>query len=120
VPGHFISSRVTPSHGAGGFFEVIGEGGALFAATTRGSGDSLRLLRPGQPEEELPLPEESRSKQDYGLGRMMRAFVDAILAGRSAPDVDATFVDGWRAQCAQDAVYQSVREKRWAPVNARN
>jgi predicted dehydrogenase len=120
VPGHFISSRVTPSHGAGGFFEVIGEDGALFAATTRGSGDSLRLLRPGQPQEELPLPEESRSKQDYGLGRMMRAFVDAILAGRSAPDVDATFVDGWRAQCAQDAVYQSVREKRWAPVNARD
>jgi predicted dehydrogenase len=118
MPGHFLSSRVTPSHGAGGFFEVIGERGALFATTTRGSGDALRLLRSGQPEEELPLPEESRSKQDYALGRMMRAFVDAILAGRSAPDPDATFVDGWRAQCAQEAVYQSVREKRWAPVSA--
>jgi predicted dehydrogenase len=120
VTGHFISSRVTPPYGPNGFFEVIGERGTLSAATTRGSGDALRLVRPGQPVEELPLPEESRAKQDYALGRMMRAFVDAILAGRSAPDPDATFVDGWRAQCAQEAVYQSVREKRWVPVDARD
>jgi predicted dehydrogenase len=120
VSGHFFSSRVTPSRGGGGLFEVIGETGALAAATTRGSGDSLRLLRPGGQEEELPLPEESRSKQDYALGRMMRAFVDAILAGRSNTEVDATFVDGWRAQCAQEAVFASVREKRWIPVDARD
>jgi predicted dehydrogenase len=119
VSGHFFSSRVTPPRGANGIFEVIGETGALSAATTRGSGDALRLLRPGEQEEELPLPEESRSKQDYALGRMMRAFVDAILAGRSSTGVDATFVDGWRAQCAQEAVFASVREKRWVPVNAR-
>lgn len=117
VSGQFFSSRVTPPRGANGYFEVIGETGALFAATSRGSGDALRLWRPGEAEVDLPLPEESHSKQDYALGRMMRAFVDAILAGRSNPDVDATFVDGWRAQCAQEAVYESVRQKRWASVS---
>jgi predicted dehydrogenase len=119
VAGQFFSSRVTPPHGANGFFEVIGEKGALFAHTTRGSGDALRLQRPGEQPEELPLPEESRSGKDYALGRMMRAFVDGIFAGRSAADVDATFIDGWRTQCAQDAVVASMREKRWIPVNAR-
>jgi predicted dehydrogenase len=118
VAGQFFSSRVTPSRGANGYFEVIGETGALYAATTRGSGDALRLLRPGSAETDLPLPEASHLKQDYALGRMMRAFVDAILAGRSDIDRDATFVDGWRAQCAQEAVTASVREKRWVAVDA--
>jgi predicted dehydrogenase len=120
VSGQFFSSRVTPPRGANGYFEVIGETGALYAATTRGGGDALRLMRPGEPEADLPLPEESRSKQDYALGRMMRAFVDAILAGRSNSDVDATFVDGWRVQCAQEAVFTSAREKRWVAVDARD
>jgi predicted dehydrogenase len=118
IPGHFFSSRVTPSHSGGGFFEVIGENGALFAHTTRGSGDALLLLRPGEPERDLPLPDESYSKQDYALGRMMRAFVDAILTGHSSPEIDATFVDGWRVQCAQDAAYASARERRWVAVEA--
>lgn len=120
VSGHFFSSRVTPPRGANGFFEVVGETGALYASTTRGGGDDLRLARPGEAEVELPLPEESGTKQDYALGRMMRAFVDAILAGRSNPGVDATFVDGWRVQCAQEAVMTSVCEKRWASVDARD
>jgi predicted dehydrogenase len=109
---------VTPPRGASGTFEVVGERGALLATTTRGSGDALRLQRPGEPEEDLPLPEESRSKQDYALGRMMRAFVDAILDGRSNTEIDATFWDGWRVQCAQDAVAESVRARRWVPVKA--
>lgn len=117
VSGHFFSSRVTPSRGGSGLFEVIGETGALAAATTRGSGDSLRLARPGEPEVDLPLPEESHTKTDYALGRMMRAFVDAILAGRTEGTIAATFVDGWRAQRAQEAVYASVREKRWVAVD---
>jgi predicted dehydrogenase len=114
--GEFRSSRVTPSHGDGGFMEVVGEEGSLMSSLTRGDGDSLRLMRPNGSTEEILLPEESRSGRPYALGRMMRSFVDSIRRGRSNPAEDPCFEAGVAALRAQDAVLRSVEAKAWQRV----
>jgi predicted dehydrogenase len=116
VQGEFRSSRITPAHDDSGWMEVIGDEGSLAACLGRGNRDELRLLHPGGKVEEVPLPPESRSGENYALGRMMRSFVDSILRGQSNGDVDPTFEAGLAAQQAQNAVLQSVREKAWRPV----
>jgi predicted dehydrogenase len=113
--GEFYSSRVTPAHGETGYFEVLGEEGALMTFPTRGNREELRLLRPGRPEEPLPLP-PSPPGEPHALGKMMRAFVDAILRGHSDGDLDPSFEDGWRVQCVIDAVTRSDTTQRWEPV----
>ena len=117
LPGDYWLSRITTSHGDWGL-EVVGEEGALQCSLTRGDRDELSLLRPGRGQEwqPIPLPAEASIHQPTALGRMMRAFVDAILRG--APDgvIDATFADGYRVQCTLDAVARSVAEKRWLSV----
>jgi predicted dehydrogenase len=116
VQGEFRSSRVTPASGENGCMEVVGERGALRAWLSRGDRDQLRLLRPGEPGVDLPLPEESQRGETYALGRMMRSFVDAILRGHSDPERDPTFEAGLAAQQAQDAVLCSVSERTWQRV----
>jgi predicted dehydrogenase len=116
VQGEFRSSRVTPSRGDSGFIEVVADRGALRATLSRGNRDELRLSRPDGADEAIPLPAESRSGEPYALGRMMRAFVDAILCGRSDEAIDPTFQAGLAAQRAQDAVLLSVASRVWQPV----
>jgi predicted dehydrogenase len=117
VQGEFHSSRITPSHGDNGFMEVVGDQGALVASLSRGNRDELRLLRPAGTTEEVPLPPESTSGETYALGRMMRAFVDSILRGRSEAELDPTFEAGLAAQRAQDAVLRSVKARAWQEVS---
>jgi predicted dehydrogenase len=115
LAGEYYSSRVTPAHGETGYFEIVGDEGSLLAFTTRGNREELRRLRPGRPEEQLPLP-ASPAGEPHALGRMMRAFVDAILQNRSDGDLDATFEDGWRVQAVIDAVLRSNASRRWETV----
>ena len=112
ILGDYMLSRVTPSHGEWGF-EVAGDEGALFGFLSRGDRDELRLLHVGEDWETVRLPEEARVQQPVALGRMMRAFVDAILRGAPDPDYDATFEDGYRVQVTLEAIRQSAQEKRW-------
>jgi predicted dehydrogenase len=115
LEGEFYSSRVTPPRGENAFLEVVGEEGSLLAFTNRGNHEELRLSRPGRTEERLPLP-ETVPGEPHALARMMGAFVDAILRARSDTDLDATFEDGYHAQCALEAALRSHNERRWMPV----
>jgi len=51
----------------------------------------------------------------FDLIKMMRSFVDSILAGQSG-EADPTFAAGLRAQRAQDAALLSVVSRAWQPV----
>jgi predicted dehydrogenase len=113
--GEFYSSRVTPAHGETGYIEILGDEGGLMAFTTRGNREELRRIRAGRPDELIPLP-ASTPGEPHALGRMMRAFVDAILRNKPDGDLDATFEDGWRAQCVIDAVLASDTNRRWELV----
>ncbi|HEV7784502.1 MAG TPA: Gfo/Idh/MocA family oxidoreductase [Thermoanaerobaculia bacterium] len=105
--GHWQSSRITPPR-AQNHVQVVGREGALEALLSRGSQDSLRRARPGQPGwEELPLPDEARDGQSHALGRMMRSFVDACLRGRIG-EGDASFEDGLAVQQALTAAEESA------------
>ena len=112
ILGDYMLSRVTPGHGEWGF-EVVGDEGALLGFLSRGNRDELRVLRVGGDWEAVPLPDETLLRQPLALGRMMRAFVDAILRGAPDPDYDATFEDGYRVQMVLDAIGQSATDRRW-------
>ncbi len=112
--GQIAVSRVTPSFTSNGWLEVIGPEGALKAALSRGSIDSLKASTPRTPEwTELPLPPEADDGLPHSLGLMMRSFVDSCLRGRSEAELDATFEDGAAAQYAMAAVVASEAERRW-------
>jgi len=115
ILGDYMLSRVTPNHGEWGF-EVVGSEGALMAPLTRGDRDELKLLRPGGEWEPIPLPQETEVHKPLALGRMMRAFVEAILRGKADEAHDATFEDGYRVQVTLEAIKQSAEEKRWVQV----
>jgi predicted dehydrogenase len=105
--GQWQSSRITPPR-APNHVQVVGREGALEALLSRGSVDTLRLARPGQPGwEELPLPGEARDGQSHALGRMMRSFVDACLRG-GISEGDASFEDGLAVQQALTAAEESA------------
>ncbi len=116
LPGELCASRVTPAHGDNGFFEVVGEEGALMVILSRGSRDRLVLRRPNGAEEDLALPAEARSGDSYALGRMMRHFVESLQRGSSDPQIDATFDAGLAAQRVQDAALSSAAARCWQPV----
>lgn len=112
--GQIAVSRVTPSFTQNGWLEVIGPEGALKAALSRGSVDSLKASTPKVPEWlDVPLPHEASDGSPHALGLMMRSFVDACLRGHSDPDLDATFEDGAAAQYAMAAVLASEPQARW-------
>jgi len=115
VLGDYMLSRITPNHGEWGF-EVVGKEGALMGFLTRGDRDELRTMRPGGEWEAAPLPEETEIHKPLALGRMMRAFVDAILNGGPDGEYDATFEDGYRVQATLEAIKQSTEQKRWVEV----
>jgi predicted dehydrogenase len=111
--GHWHASRVTPPS-RDNHVQVVGRDGALDALLSRGRLDALRLARPGQRGwQELPLPVDPRrppGDQAHALGAMgamMRAFVDACLAGVPSPG-DATFADGLAVQRLVDAAERSA------------
>jgi predicted dehydrogenase len=116
--GQIAVSRVTPSFTQNGWLEVVGPKGALKAALSRGTVDSLRVSTPEVPEwTDLPLRPEASDKQPHCLGLMMRSFVDACLRGRSDVDLDATFEDGAAAQYAMAAVLASETQRRWVRLD---
>jgi predicted dehydrogenase len=115
ILGDYMLSRITPNHGDWGF-EVVGNEGALMGLLTRGDQDELQALRRGHEWEPVPLPQETEIHKPLALGRMMRAFVDAILRGGPDGEYDATFEDGYRVQVTLEAIKQSAEQKRWVEV----
>jgi predicted dehydrogenase len=115
VQGEFVVSRITRARGGNNELEVFGEEGTVRAALSRGHNDAATLERVEGGEEALTLPDESRSGEDFGLGRMTRAFVDAIL-GNPPLGVEASFTDGRLAQEGIDAVIRSAEERRWVTL----
>ena len=115
--GQFFISRVTPPFAELGYLEVIGSEGALKAALSRGGVDFLKASRPDSPEWiSLPLPPEASDGKTHALDMMMRAFVDACLAGEINREVDATFEDGCAAQFAMSALMKSQTSMRWESI----
>jgi predicted dehydrogenase len=115
--GQFFISRVTPPFAELGYLEVIGSEGALKAALSRGGVDFLKASRPDSPEWiNLPLPPEASDGKTHALDMMMRAFVDACLAGEINRDVDANFEDGCAAQFAMSALMKSQTSMRWESI----
>jgi predicted dehydrogenase len=115
--GQFFISRVTPPFAELGYLEVIGSEGALKAALSRGGVDFLKASKPDSPEWiNLPLPPEASDGKTHALDMMMRAFVDACLAGEINREVDATFEDGCAAQFAMSALMESQTSMRWENI----
>ena len=123
-----IASRITPppigygmvhwgerQRGHFGYVIVTGDKGALMATFTRGEGDTLQRTDDRGRWQRVELPAEASDGQPHGVSRMMRAFVDAVLRGRTA-ETDATFDDGYRSQSAVEAVLAGARSRRWEPV----
>ena len=117
VQGQWFTSRVMPSYGGKAHIEVIGQEGALRASLSRGSIDTLQIVRPPSTRwEELPLSAEARSDAPSALTIMMRSFVSACLRGKLDPDIDASFHDGLAVQLAIDAVETASARLPWIPV----
>jgi predicted dehydrogenase len=126
-----IASRITPppigygvihwgerQRGHFGYVIASGEKASMMATFTRGEGDTLQRTDERGRWERIELPEEASDGQPHGVYRMMRAFVDAVLRGRTA-ETDATFDDGYRSQSAVDAILSGARSQRWEPVATR-
>jgi predicted dehydrogenase len=58
-----------------------------------------------------PVPEEVRA---YGFSQQFRHFAYRFAAGQAPSE---TFEDGYVVNCIIDAVYRSIRERRWVPVD---
>ncbi len=117
VQGQWFSSRVAPSYAGKAHIEVIGKEGALRASLSRGSIDTLQIVRSSSIQwEEVPLPAEARNESPSALGIMMRSFVNACLRGKLDPDIDASFHDGLAVQLAIDAVETASARLPWIPV----
>jgi len=114
----FFISQVTPSFAELGFLEIIGENGALKAALSRGSVDSIKLSTPWSPEwSELTLPELSNPNEPHALKRMMHHYVDACLRNKMNENIDATFEDGRQAQLAMAALIDSQSSGSWTKLS---
>jgi predicted dehydrogenase len=117
VQGQWFSSRIAPSYGGKAHIEVIGEEGALRASLSRGSIDTLQIIRRLHTQwEEIPLPVEARNESPSALGIMMQSFVNACLRGKLDPEIDASFHDGLAVQLAMDAVQTSSARLPWIPI----
>ncbi|MFZ3013194.1 MAG: Gfo/Idh/MocA family oxidoreductase [Nitrospira sp.] len=117
VQGQWFSSRIAPSYGGKAHIEVIGEEGALRASLSRGSIDTLQIIRRLSTQwEEVPLPAEARNESPSALGIMMQSFVNACLRGKLDPDIDASFHDGLAVQLAMDAVQTASARLPWIPI----
>ena len=115
IVGQWFASRITPLR-AQNYVQVVGREGALEALLSRGRFDQLRFARAGSPTwEEIPLPEEAHDNDSHALGRMMRSFVDACLAGQLS-DRDASFADGLAVQRALTAV-ESTAQAGWVRLD---
>ena len=96
---------------------MIGEEGALRASLSRGSIDTLQIIRRLSTQwKDIPLPTEARNESPSALGRMMKSFVNACLRGKLDPDIDASFHDGLAVQLAIDAVETASARLPWIPV----
>jgi len=122
--GEIITSRATPSYsqlGGMGVVVVSGDEGAVLANLTRGDGEILRRLTPGQGSrwEDATLPPAAHDGQPHAIYRMLGSFVDAVLRGGIDPEHDADFEAGFRSQSAIDAVVAGNTSRRWEPVATR-
>jgi predicted dehydrogenase len=113
-----LTSRVDQPHGTPDELQVVGTAGALSMPLTRGQHEHLHLVRPGASWEPLPLPPDALTEKPRALGRMMGAFVDAILRGNLEPDRDPDFTAGLHTQLALDAGLRSARSGTWERVPA--
>ena len=129
VQGHVVVSRAStppvpysavhadaPPRGHMGYVIVNGTQGALMATFTRGEVESLRALRPGSQWETVDLGPSAKEAQPHGINRMLGSFVDSVLRGRTDPERDASFEDGFRSQAAIDAIIAGNTSRRWEPV----
>ena len=96
---------------------IVGTRAVAAMALTRGEHEQVRTMRAGRADwEEVALPEEAYTEHPHALGRMMGAFVDAVLRGHPDPAHDPSFEDGLRAQRAIDAALRSARAGSWQEV----
>ena len=116
LPGQIFLSRRATQGTEGAWFEVVGDEGGLRAALTRGQTEELVFQKLDGSVEQYALPSEGETFPLPARGRMMKAFVDAVLRGAPDPELDGTFVEGHRAQVALDALHRSAREQRWVEV----
>ena len=116
LKGQFFVSSITPPRPENKYIEVVGEEGALFAYLSRGHQEGLRFRHRDGDWETIGLPPEAAEGNPHALGRMMGSYVDGILRGKLNPDRDPSFVDGWKAQLAIDAVAESAEQKKWIDI----
>lgn len=117
VRGEWFASRATPCSGEKAYVEVVGRDGALKAALSRGTRDSLKISRPTrQAWETLPLPKQASDGKAHCLPIMMRSFVDACLRGKSDETIDASFYDGVAVQHVIGAVQEASCHQDWNSV----
>ena len=87
----------------------------LMATVTRGEVEALHRHQPGEPWQPVELPEEASDGKPHGVTRMLHAFADSVLSGKSE-EHHASFEDGYRSQAAIDAVIEAASSRRWEPV----
>lgn len=115
--GQWSASRASAPFAPNSFVQVVGPRGALQAAVSRGSVDSLHhSVPPSAAWNELPLPAAAADKTPHALVRMMHSFVDACLRGAPDREVDATFDDGLAVQRALDGVVRSTSAPEWVDL----
>ena len=116
LKGQFFVSSITPPRPENKYIEVVGEEGALFAYLSRGHQEGLRFRHRDGDWETIDLPPEAAEGKPHALGRMMDSYVDGIFRGKLNPDRDPSFIDGWKAQLAIDAVAKSAENKKWIDI----
>jgi predicted dehydrogenase len=111
-------SRVAAVSAMGQYLTVHGESGALnLESRPTTTGARIVLTRPGKPPKELPLPDVLASElQGDGpyFHRLLRFFAEQpagdralIDAIRGDPSTQPSFYDGYKAQQAIDAAFES-------------
>jgi predicted dehydrogenase len=109
----FTASRLSIPRGPVHELQVFGSKGSLGMPLTRGNDEYLSFLpADSHTWETITLPPEASTPEPLALGRMMRAFVDAILSGKHDSEHDATFRNGLDAQLALEAGIKSAGSRR--------
>lgn len=99
--------------------EIHGSEGSIFTDVTRGTPITGFSMQPAGyviEKAELdvgwtrPLPEEAFA---YGYQAEMRHFVECVRDGKQPRE---TYEDGYVVNCVLDAGYESIRSRRWVPV----